>query len=80
MSVAGLERMTTGSVAKRLTLSRHTGRQSTTTLANEYVSVWGGGGAIDVCPPNFYSPRFNFMATLAFPPNRVLHLVSKSTT
>ena len=27
MSVAGLERMTTGSVAKRLILSRHTGRQ-----------------------------------------------------
>ena len=29
MSVAGLERMTTGSVAKRLTLSRHTGRLNT---------------------------------------------------
>ena len=28
MSVAGLERMTTGSVAKRLILSRHTGRQN----------------------------------------------------
>ena len=28
MSVAGLERMTTGSVAKRLILSRHTGRHS----------------------------------------------------
>ena len=27
MSVAGLERMATGSVAKRLTRSRHTGRQ-----------------------------------------------------
>ena len=27
MSVAGLERMITGSVAKRLTLSCHTGRQ-----------------------------------------------------
>ena len=30
MSVAGLECMTTGSVAKRLTLSCHTGRQSLT--------------------------------------------------
>ena len=31
--VAGLERMTTGSVAKRLTLSRHTGRHMLILLA-----------------------------------------------
>ena len=34
MSVAGLERMTTGLVAKRLILSRYTGRQSIYVVPN----------------------------------------------
>ena len=50
MSVAGLERMTTASVAKRLTLSRHTGLRNIGGIdkfSGRVEIFFGGGGGGD---------------------------------
>ena len=74
MSVAGLERMTIGSVAKRLTPSCHTGRQSLLTITYSFKIVVRKVNNVI----NTFIYRTIFVKALK--KSKLLHFISLSTT